>query len=153
MSPAAVAVNPCPSGDVPVYLASGAVIENAGGTAIAFASLQLNDSLQATGTVSNGQFSASSVQDLTQTVVNNSSNPPTNNNFNQNTLTTVVGTIQTCHFSGRNSYFTIKVNQGTLRGMFTIYVQNSTQILGKRSHRTKTSSLYAGRCSDRTRHV
>ncbi len=53
-----VVANPCPSGDLPVYLASGAAIENAGGTVITLASLLLNDSLQATrGRVTNGQRS------------------------------------------------------------------------------------------------
>ncbi len=97
--------------------------------------------------MSNGQFSAASVEDLTQTVINNASIPNinnNNNNANQNTLTTLVGTIQTCHFSGRNPYFTIKVKQGSLKGVFTIYLQSNTRILGKRSNRSKTSSLHAG---------
>ncbi len=66
ISPSAVTANPCPTGDVAVYLASGATIENAGGTVITITSLLLNDSLQAMGTVTNGQFTATMVQDLTQ---------------------------------------------------------------------------------------
>jgi len=59
-----VTTNYCPNGDLPVYLNSGTSYENSISTVIALGSLGIGNSLEATGTLSNGQFTASLVQDL-----------------------------------------------------------------------------------------
>jgi hypothetical protein len=58
----------CASGQLPVYLAGNTSIVDRNGNALALGSLAGGDTLQVTGTFSNGQFTASVVQDLTQPV-------------------------------------------------------------------------------------
>jgi hypothetical protein len=143
-TPAIPTASPCPSGELPVYLVSGATIQDAGGAALALTALQVGDSLQVTGTLSASQFSASQVQDLSQLIGNNSSTSPTSATSNQPIFTTLVGTIVSCHFRGRSLYFTMRVQQGSIKGLFTISLQGNTQVLGKRSHRAMTAVLHAG---------
>jgi hypothetical protein len=139
-SPNVATASPCPYGELPVYLGA-TTFEDANGNAITLSNLQANDTLRATGVLSGGVFTASLVQDLSQstsaTVV---STPVTVTPI----ATTLVGTVQSTSFNGRNRCFTIDVQQGAVTGAVTICLQSRSQVLLNNAGTDKYTAIRRG---------
>ncbi len=133
ISPNAVINGPCPSNDLAVYVTGSTSVVNASNTGLAATAVSVNDTVMATGTVSNGQFVATLVQDVTQSTT-----------VNQSSSLTLVGTVQSYNFTGRNHSITIRVSQGAMRGTYTISVQGSAQVLARSGSHTKYTALRKG---------
>ena len=56
----------------------------------------------------------------------------------------VVGTVQSHNFSGRNRFVTIRVRQGSMRGVFTINVPSTVQFLSHTGAKTKYGWIHKG---------
>ena len=66
LQPRAQVVGPCSSGQQPVYVNAATQYSLSDGTAAGLASLRPTDTLQVTGLIANGQFTATQVKDLSQ---------------------------------------------------------------------------------------
>jgi hypothetical protein len=121
------ATNPCPNGELPVYVTGSTTFENAWGNSVSVNALHINDRLRATGTLSNGQFTASDVKDLS------------NHSF-----LTLVGRILSCHFTGDSKYFIIRVETGSVRGTLTVYIRGNMQFTNNHQARTQYTVLHRG---------
>jgi hypothetical protein len=143
--PNVATTSPCPSGELPVYLGA-TTFENASGTAIALGNLQIGDSLQATGVLSGGIFTASLVQDLSQSTTTASATTSVSTPVTVTPVaTTLVGIVRSTSFSGGNRCFTLQVQQGgAVSGTVTICLQGRSQVLLHNASKGKYTAIRRG---------
>ena len=114
--------SPCPTGQLPVYVTSATRIVRRYGEPSALDELRPGDSLQATGSFANAQFTASLVRDLS--------------------ISKLVGTVGYISFNTNPTYFTLQV-PGYSRP-YTIYVQSNTQITVNGATTNQVTTLNPG---------
>ena len=115
-------VSPCPNGQLPVYVTSATRIVRRYGEPSALDELRPGDTLRATGSFVNAQFTASLVKDLL--------------------ISKLVGTVGYISFNTNPTYFTLQV-PGYTRP-FTIYVQSNTQITVNGTTTNQVTTLNPG---------
>ncbi len=127
----------CPTDDLAVFFASSSAFENASGTAIGVGTLVSGDSLSVSGTISNSQFTAALVQDATRSGTTSSSTSDT-------AQYTLVGTVQSLNFSGRNRSVTFRVLQGSMRGLYTVTLPANAQVLTHTNGKSRFTAIRRG---------
>ena len=120
--PNVAVVSPCANGQLPVYVTSATRIVRRYGEPSALDELRPGDTLRATVSFGNAQFTASLVKDLS--------------------ISKLVGTVGYISFNTNPTYFTLQV-PGYTRP-FTIYVQSDTQITVNGTTTNQVTTLNPG---------
>jgi len=115
----------CPSGQVAIYISNNtSIMFRANGT-FGLDELRAGDTLQVTGTLSNGIFTVSQVRDLSI----------------QSNFTSLMGTVLSVNRSARARSFTLRTANS---GLITISLQGNTQIFGNSGTTYQASTIQPG---------
>ncbi len=138
ISPNVVVASPCPNGQMPVYVVSTTAIVRSDNSALPLSQIAANDKLQISGNLANGQFTATTIEDLTA--------PVTTTTATGKVFVQLEGRITKVQSSGKNRFIVVKVTQVLGNAPFKagvslgLSVQTSTGIMIN-GHRSNTVHL------------